>query len=396
MALAVAGLLGSAAGAMPLLAQEAATSNATTGQVVTAYLDYGEVSYSLVNWGVPIIPRSEAFKKEPAFGRGKIARGMLEVRGGGSNEVAFAWDRNARKLYLDLNHNLDLTDDPAGIFTCRESSGAFYQIFTNVHLPLGSGPDSRAVLVDLSFYSYGSLNCSAALRSFWQGKVTLQGEDWQVGLLENPFQHRPSLESDHLLLRPWSERNSSFSALGGSLDAFPFSPKLFLGSRAYQLSCTNEVQGGRPKVRMQFAEQQPKLGELKIVGQFIRRVMLESGLYRVVLDQPGAIVKVPVGSYGAAKVSVKKGELEAVLDGRTQAAQRRITISDKGPATLAAGGPLTNSVSVTRRGRNLALNYQLVGVGGAYQIVDQDRSHPPEFAVYLGDRKIKSGKFQFG
>ena len=66
------------------------------------------------------------------------------------------------------------------------------------------------------------------------------------------------------------------------------------------------------------------------------------------------------------------------------------------PAVLTAGGPLTNSVSVSRRGRYLALNYQLVGAGGPYQLVNQDRSHPPEFTVYQGDKKVASGKFEFG
>ena len=74
----------------------------------------------------------------------------------------------------------------------------------------------------------------------------------------------------------------------------------------------------------------------------------------------------------------------------------RITVNDTKPAVLTAGGPLTNSVSVIRQGRKLSLNYQLVGAGGAYQLVNQDRSHPPEFTVYQGDQKVASGKFEFG
>ncbi len=73
-----------------------------------------------------------------------------------------------------------------------------------------------------------------------------------------------------------------------------------------------------------------------------------------------------------------------------------ITVDEKKPAVLTAGGPLTNSVAVSRRGKYLALNYQLLGAGGPYQFVNQDRSHPPEFAVYHGDKKVASGKFEFG
>ena len=60
--------------------------------------------------------------------------------------------------------------------------------------------------------------------------------------------------------------------LAGALEAFPFSQKLFFGNRAYQLQCTNEAQGGAVKVRVQFTEQQPSLGELKIMGGFVQRV----------------------------------------------------------------------------------------------------------------------------
>ena len=62
-----------------------------------------------------------------------------------------------------------------------------------------------------------------------------------------------------------------------------------------------------------------------------------------------------------------------------------------------AGGPLTNRVSVTRRGRLLVFNYQLAGAEGAtYRLGRQDRSRPPEFAVYQGEKEIATGKFEFG
>ena len=193
--------------------------------------------------------------------RSKVIRGLLKLGGGGSNEMAFAWDRTAGKLYLDLNRNLDLTDDPAGVFSSQGGAMDFYQTFTNIRLPFKTPAGSHQALVDLNFYDYGRLNCNAAMRSFWQGKVTLQGEEWQVGLLGNAFEPKSSLESGSLLLRPWAERNKPFSLHSGSLEGFPFSRKLFFGNRAYQLQCTSEGQGDTAKVRVQFTEQQPSLGE---------------------------------------------------------------------------------------------------------------------------------------
>ena len=103
----------------------------------------------------------------------------------------------------------------------------------------------------------------------------------------------------------------------------------------------------------------------------MQRVTLEGGPYLVVLDKPGATVKVPVGRYGASKVLFEEGRTRRrIWTGATQAGGGRITVSEKAPAVLTAGGPLTNSVSISRQGRNLSLNYQLVGAGGAYQMVE--------------------------
>ncbi len=394
----VLGLLGLVVLAVgPLSAEEAAgEKNSAGGEVVTANLDYREVNYSFINWGLRVTARSAAFNKEPAFSGSKVVRGLLQLGGGATNKMAFLWDGAARKLYLDLNRNLDLTDDRVGVFSCPRSSGESYQTFTNIHLPFETAVGSHATLLDLNLYSYGRLGGSAALRSFWQGKVTLQGEEWQVGLLENPFDQKPTLEGGKLLLRPWAERNQAFSVYAGSADAVPFSGRLFLGKRAYRLQCTNDVPGDLSQVRVEFTEQQPKLGDLKIAGHFLRRLTLEGGPYLVVLDWPEKTVKVPVGTYRLGKVCLQKDGAQAYLDSGTQGASGHITISERASAVLRAGAPLTNSVAISREGRKLSMNYRLVGAGGTYQMLNQDRSHPPEFTVYHGGKKVAAGRFQFG
>lgn len=253
-----------------------AAANPQSGQVQTIYLEYNEVGYSFINWGLPLVTRSTPFAKEPAFAGSKVVRGTFQPGGSASNSIAFAWDRAAGKLYLDLNRNLDLTDDPAGVFGCREKNySRSYQTFTNVHLPFKTPSGNREMLVDLNLNDYGSRpGCTAAVRSFWQGKVILQGADWQMGIVGNSFDKFDSPDGGHLLLRPWAERNKSFNTYSGSLDAFPFSRELFVQNQAYQLDCTSESQGDGSKLRLQFTGQQPVLGELKITGDLVRRVML--------------------------------------------------------------------------------------------------------------------------
>ena len=201
-----------------------------------------------------------------------------------------------------------------------------------------------------------------------------------------------------MLLRPWEKRNQPFNADDGSLATVPFSRKLFLDGHAYQLECIARSQNGEARPALQFTEQSVPLGELKITGQFIRRLVLTGGPYLVMLDHPAGVVKVPTGSYNQPDIRARTKWRRGLLrnSGQMQVC-RRISVDDKTPAVLHAGGPLTNSVTASRQGQDLRLDYRLVGAGGeAYQLAKQDHSKPPEFAVYKGGKKIASGTFEFG
>jgi hypothetical protein len=135
---------------------------------------------------------------------GKTVRGVLNFGGNPSNAIAFVWQRGVGKLFLDLNRNQDLTDDAAGVFSVRGTKLGSYQSFAGVHLPLSTTGGNDQVLVDINFWDYGSRpNCSLAVRSFWQGQVTLSGRDWQVGIVQNVLNQVGPFENGQLLLRPW-------------------------------------------------------------------------------------------------------------------------------------------------------------------------------------------------
>ena len=157
------------------------------------------------------------------------------------------------KLYLDLNRNRDLTDDSAGVFSARETQRVYYQTFTNVHLLFNTASGESPVLAEVNFYDYGSRpSCSLAVRSLWQGKVTLQGRDWQVGIVPNNLNQSGSLENGRLLLRLWEKRNQPFNTYDGSLATIPFSRNLFVDGHAYQLNLTVRPQDGETRLALQF------------------------------------------------------------------------------------------------------------------------------------------------
>ncbi len=381
-----------------LCAADLVRSNSPPPSGVTAKLEYHETDYTIVNLSISITPRSMAFKKEPALASGRVVRGFLNFGGSSSNAIPFLWQPDAGKLFLDVNRNRDLTDDPDGVYSARAAGPASYQTFTNVHLVFDTPAGKRPALANLNLYnSISPPRCIAAVRSFWEGRLTLQGRDWQAGLVPGTLDPLAPFEDGRLLLRPWPERDQAFSALGGLLDAVPFSRNLFLNGYAYQMTCAAAAQNGQTVVALQFTAQSVATGELKINGNSIRRLMLTGGPYLVVLDQPEGAVQIPTGSYSQFSVQLGQGGTAVYCNSDPRTPGRRISVDGRAPASLTVGGPLTNSVAITRQPQDLILSYQLIGAGGeTYRLANRDSAHPPEFAIYQGDRQIASGKFEFG
>ena len=357
-------------------------------------MEYQETGYVVYSSTYFLTPQRTPFKKEPGAVSGRILRGVLDFGGDSSNAIPFLWQHGARKLYLDLNRNQDLTDDPSSVFVADAATPLSSQTFHNVHLSFNTAYGSCQVLADLCLMQSGSQWYSTlAVHSFRQGKLMLQGREWQVGLVGDAF----SRANTRLLLRPWEKRNEPFNANDGLLATVPFEQRLFVDGHAFKMEQIVGPQDGEARPALQFTEQPVTLGELKITGQFIRRIVLQGGSYMAVLDQPSGVVKIPAGNYSQADISLEQGGTSAFLGSGQPPPGGQISINDKIPAVLKTGGPLTNTVNASRHGEDLLLDYRLVGVGGeTYQLAGQNRTKPPSYAVYRGTRKMASGDFEFG
>ena len=142
-------------------------------------------------------------------------------------------------------------------------------------------------------------------------------------------------------------------------------------------------------------EQGATPGEMKLEGKYIKQLTLEHrGGNNVKFDQPGESIKVVVGRYRLREVQLESGYTcwEWILP---ELKQNWIEVGEDEPAVLKAGAPLKQIVKAKREGRVLSLDYQLSGIGGESYARD-DRSKPPTFTVYKGDKKIASGTFEYG
>ena len=347
------------------------------------------------------------FAKEPAFSQpSRVYRGWMQLYPD-TNSVAFAWERSTGKLHLDLNRNGDLTDDTNGTLTNRGPAQVPGSIrnFPKIHLPMAASPSPGELVFDLEVWDYGARpQLNASVRSMFQGRLTLDGQDWQVGLLLNPFEDAPSQSGaqsrQRLLFRPWESRHREVTSYPDSLDALTFPRKLFVGGHAFDAQRVAVAGDPAGAMKIEFTEQHPALGELRVTGQFVERMILEAAGdgFTLVLDKPGDTVKVPIGKYGTPRFKLGSGGTEAHLETFYGGPTRPDVVVEAGkPAIVVAGGPLTNSVAISRRGYSLSFTHRLIGEGGkTYQLAVVDRSKPPEFAVFQGDKKVASGKFEFG
>ena len=81
----------------------------------TFNLEYVEDGFRL-GVAADVLTDTQRFEKEPDLGERAIVRGRLLTGTGEDSWTGFAWDRSKGTLYLDLNRNRDLTDDPEGVF----------------------------------------------------------------------------------------------------------------------------------------------------------------------------------------------------------------------------------------------------------------------------------------
>jgi hypothetical protein len=352
------------------------------------------VPYDLesVNWN--LAQPTGPFRKEPELSQRHVVRSLLRFGKNTNNAIALIWDQPKHKLYVDLNGNLDMTDDPAGVFS--STGKGFRQVFTNVTLPVKTAAGVYPAILDLHLFTDAQgkwAHVQLHSRCLWQAKVVLEGDEWQVAVVDNIFGPEGPAPAKFLLLRPWAVRTNHVSVYDSTSGIVSFPSQLFWVGRAFHLEQRFDTGGVTAVRKLELTPQQPPLTELKLSSESLCYAVLRAtNGYTVLLHDPPGMVKVPQGVYTVSAAWLKKGPAEAFRLG-----SQPLAVKATSATNLVLGGPLTNWVVLNRYGRKLAMNYQLKGAdGGSYRLAQQDRTQPPEFAVYHSGKKILSGQFQFG
>jgi hypothetical protein len=136
----------------------------------------------------------------------------------------------------------------------------------------------------------------------------------------------------------------------------------------------------------------PVMYELKLEGENIELLILQSGNQKQTFDSPGKSIMLEPGTYQVSELHLKGGFIHFLSRGATRL--EPIQVGPGEPAIFKAGGPLEQHVTVQRKNQLLTMDYQLIGAAG--ESYRNNNRYPPTFTIYKGDKEIASGKFQFG
>lgn len=320
------------------------------------------------------------FRKEPKFGKDRILRHALKVGPKREDYMGFAVNLTSRTLYIDLNRNLDLTDDLRGVV--KGTGNSNNAIFINLRLNLSKDGVDRQYLMDL--FCYGQSPSYMMIKSTYRGDIELYGQKWQVELRDNL--DGVIDRQDQISISPQdSEKPLGFRSMQPA-------DRIFMGGRLYQVAYRF---GAGSVLTADFRETGCTLGQLALEGQHIQRMILE-GTALAILDSPGTQIPLPAGSYRIRDVLLQTNPYRGNLTGNLSKLPE-IRIAAGTPYHMKLGGPLQNTVAVEAHGSFLQLDYRLAGAGGeSYSVNAPDRNKPPRFAIHKGDRLVAAGNFQFG
>ncbi|MHC4740052.1 MAG: hypothetical protein ACYS9Y_14180 [Planctomycetota bacterium] len=329
------------------------------------------------------------FAKEPDFAERNIARGVLPTGAKEEQYTGFAWDQAEGKLYLDLNHNGDLTDDPKGIFE-GDRPDSSYQTFEDIHLEVQRDTVRLPYVVRMYLYQFSrqQANCDIWVVSGFSTEIELYGRKWYVAVADdmNGVIHG----DDQLFLLPLEND----AEVGRNQHSLPLAERIFFDGHNYDLSFELKAGQIEPSLRVTFSESEVPMGRLSLEGKFIKRLSLRAGSAMVLLDAPGSIESIPAGEYECEDILLDGGELG--LFSVTDAPAVSVAVIENETATLKVGGPLSSSVEVQRTGNVLQLSYNLTDVGGHSYTSSQRVDKPPTFTIYKGGKEIASGSFEYG
>lgn len=354
----------------------------------TFVLDY-QTNGPTANFRLPLGSSEIRFKKEPAYVGGQVVRSQFFVAPNQQDYVGFACDSEGKKLYLDLNRNLDLTDDPDGIH--ESNPERWGQEFLNVTIPVEQAGRQREIVMDLQIY--GESRGRYTVRSSWgSDAVEIGGKPYRVAVVDNgDGQFTPE---DSLFLEPVE---NEFEVVGDETKRVELQvpASLVLDGQAYALSYALSDNG--KTLELTIVPGDERMVEVPLTGEGLERLVLQDGGRAAVFFAPGSVIALPAGRYRAeVRVQAGAGELTSLWSSRRVYLNVR---EGKNQDPWAVGGPIASKLSYSMEGSLLTFDQAATGADGeTYSVVNAPGQAlgKPKLRVMHEGAVIHVGEFEYG
>lgn len=314
----------------------------------------------------------------------EVIRGAIRLRGTGEI-LAYAWDKNAGKLYVDLNGNGDPTDDPKGAVE-SVAKGNSPQVFSGIPVSVKKDRLQIPYVLNITFYSNQP---SVVVQSGWSGEIELNGHKWRVGTYD---------QTNAALINEMSFTQGPpmpvyYSDVEGR--------RVFLDGQLYEISLAFAPRNENVDLIATFKPVEAKLGKMRLTGSGIHRLVLttpdQPGRIRneAVFYDPPAEFEIPEGSWLIRGAYLKNGDDDYWLNYWLNMKDMKPAVVAEGQVTtLSIGTPLHNKIEIGEQSANqVVFNYKLVDDGGHEYLGGPMQA---EFEILKDGKRIESGRFQYG
>lgn len=348
---------------------------------------------------IPVESRETVFKAEPPYEGYGVLRSAIPTGPDESTWTPFAWDM-PRRVLVDTNRNLDLTDDGA------EYKGAsqWQELYENVRVMVPVDGAEVAYTVNLALRDLPTREKFgvARVRSGWAGVGQFCGVEQQILVVDNLdgrldendmlYIGAPAPEMDDRLLTRVALRPEPQQL--PNLRRIPFARRLHFPGESLALDLRFTPEGDAV---LSVEPVDLPLGVLNVQGKYIKRLVLTGRTgdttCTAVLENPDGDVRVPVADYRVHAVYLDGLDLMAWSD-------RELSVKAESTAALAIGGPLYNKMLVSREGSRFNFSPgTLQGAGGEIyqQIADFGPPMAPgDYAVYDDGKQVLAGRLEYG
>jgi len=386
--------------AFPLFAQNAPDRPTTH----VFRLQHVSAEFALFSNKIETLPTTQPLAKEPVYRSQQVIRGFLLPSPDPNFRIPFVWDKDGQKLYLDLNRNGDLTDDPVFENKGQKDAAKSSQVFKTIPIPSSRGPQYGLWGIDLTLNVSGpsGFYATVSVSSGWESEIELHGKKVLLAVLRD-FETSP-IYSNALVLRESGKPYHEMYKIA------PPPRKLFFDGHLYALSFDFEPAEAGGVMVARLAERTVPLGECEVAGKHVARLVLtepkvtardhaiitESNEVVAIVDQPRGRIPIPLGQYSEQQVFLDAGTSVGVF---SATCRTKVAATTTGPLVLRLGAPLRNSVEANWYGKGgpLRLEHRLTGIGGeVYSLPSRDPARAPRFAIYENEKKLASGSFEYG